>query len=71
MRSLESPSKISNKFVLHTVQLVPGKSVRTLEHHKMFSLGDGGDWSYSLPVRGGKGNVVEVCIAKVLQNTMV
>ena len=52
------------KFVLHTVQLLPGRSVRTLEHHKMFSLGDGGDWSYSLPVRGGEGNVVEVCLAK-------
>merc|ERR1719431_1760913 len=54
----------AGKFVLHTVQLLASRSVRTLEHHKMFSLGERGDWSYSLPVRGGEGQVVEVCLAK-------
>ena len=54
----------SGKFVLHTVQLLPSKVVRTLEQHKMFSLTESGDWSYSLPVRGGAGHVLEVCLAK-------
>ena len=32
------------KFVLHTVQLLPKLVVRTLEHHKMFSLAESGEW---------------------------
>ena len=58
-----SPST-SGKFVLHTVQLLPSRVVRTLEYHKMFSLTESGDWTYSLPVRGGEGQVLEVCLAK-------
>jgi len=30
----------------------------------MFSLTENGDWTYSLPVRGGEGAVLEVCLAK-------
>ena len=34
----------TGKFVLHTVQLLPKLVVRTLEHHKMFSLAENGEW---------------------------
>ena len=46
------------------VQLVPEQSVRTLEHLKMFNLGvgEGSQWSYSLPVRGGEGEMLELCL---------
>ena len=48
------------------VQLVPEQSVRTLEHLNMFDLGvgEGSQWSYSLPVRGGEGEMLEVCLSK-------
>jgi len=55
---------ISGKFVLHTVQLLPKLVVRTLEHHKMFTLAENGEWQHSIPVRGGPGQVVEFCISK-------
>jgi len=55
---------ISGKFVLHTVQLLPKLVVRTLEYHKMFTLAENGEWQYSIPVRGGPGQVVEFCISK-------
>jgi len=56
---------LGGKFVLHTVQLVPQQSVRTLEHQKMFTLEQGGaDWRYSFPVRGGSDEVLEVCVSK-------
>ena len=42
----------TGKFVLHTVQLSPGKSVMNNNHEKMFSLSDLGEWSYGLPVQG-------------------
>jgi len=53
------------KFVLHTVQLLPKLVVRTMEHQKMFSLAeDGGEFQHAIPVKGGQGNVIEVCLAK-------
>jgi len=52
------------KFVLHTVQLLPKLVVRTLEHHKMFSLAENGEWQHSIPVHGGPGQVVEFCVSK-------
>jgi len=57
-------SNDSGKFVLHTVQLLPKLVVRTMEHHKMFSLSENSEWSHSIPVRGGPGQVVEFCISK-------
>jgi len=55
---------VQGKFVLHTVQLLPKKVVRTLEHHKMFSLSEHGEWQYSIPVKGGPGQLVEFCVSK-------
>ena len=50
------------KFVLHTVQLLPKTVVRAFEHHKMFSLGEEGEFVYSFPVK--ELQVLEVCLAK-------
>ena len=44
----------SGKFVLHTVQLLPQLVVRTLEHQKMFTLQDNGEFTYGIAVRGKK-----------------
>jgi len=54
----------SGKFVLHTIQLLPKLVVRTMEHHKMFSLTENGEWQFSIPVQGGPGQVLETCISK-------
>jgi tripeptidyl-peptidase-2 len=42
----------SSKFILHTVQLLPMKGVREVEHHKMFSLNDDGTFTYPIAIRG-------------------
>ena len=55
-------TKAVGKFALHTVQLIPKKVVRTFENHKMFTLNEVGEWSFSFAVRGGF--VLEVLLAK-------
>ena len=47
-----SSQEASGKFVLHTVQLLPQLVVRTLEHQKMFTLQDNGEFTYGISVRG-------------------
>lgn len=42
----------TGKFVLHTVQLGPNKSVMQNNHEKMFSLSENGEWSYGFSVTG-------------------
>jgi len=62
VRVVSQEKAATGKFVLHTVQLSPGKSVMNNNHEKMFSLSDLGEWSYGLAVQGGQ--VLEVCLAK-------
>ena len=42
----------SGKFVLHCVQLLPKLVVRTMEHHKMFTLQENGEFSHAISVKG-------------------
>ena len=42
----------TGKFILHTVQLVPGKSSQAFNQEKMFSLPENGEWTYGLPIKG-------------------
>jgi hypothetical protein len=43
---------LQGKFVLHTVQLLPKKVVKTMENFKMFALPENGEVCASLPVKG-------------------
>ena len=52
VRVVSQEKAATGKFVLHTVQLSPGKSVMNNNHEKMFSLSDLGEWSYGLAVQG-------------------
>ena len=52
VRVVSQEKAVTGKFVLHTVQLSPGKSVMNNNHEKMFSLSDLGEWSYGLSVQG-------------------
>ena len=52
VRVISQEKAVTGKFVLHTVQLAPGKSVMNNNHEKMFSLSDLGEWSYGLSVQG-------------------
>jgi len=63
-RAANLSKETAGKFILHTVQLLPKSVVKTLEQHKMFSLVEGGEWQFSVPVQGGPGQVVEFCLAK-------
>jgi tripeptidyl-peptidase-2 len=52
IRARSNELEASGKFVLHTVQLLPKLVVRTLEHQKMFTLPDNGEFTYGIPVKG-------------------
>ena len=63
VRVVSQEKAATGKFVLHTVQLSPGKSVMNNNHEKMFSLSDLGEWSYGLAVQGRIG----ILFPKLLQ----
>ena len=65
VRVVSQEKAATGKFVLHTVQLSPGKSVMNNNHEKMFSLSDLGEWSYGLAVQGRIG----ILFPNLLQNT--
>ncbi len=62
IKVISNEKAATGKFVLHTVQLCPSKSVMNLNFEKMFSLSENGEWSYAIPVLPGQ--VVEFCLAK-------
>ena len=52
VKVLSHEKETSGKFVLHTIQLLPKLVVKTMEHHKMFTLQESGEFNYSISVRG-------------------
>ncbi|CAB4067190.1 TPP2 [Lepeophtheirus salmonis] len=65
--NVRSAEKVgTGKFILHTVQLLPKRSVRTMENQKIVALSETEDFTHGISVRGGF--TIEICLAKFWSN---
>jgi len=59
--------ELPGKFIIHAIQLEPGRAYRANEFYKFVSITKNAPFSASFPVKGGQ--TVELCIARWWNNT--